>query len=146
MKFKQPFLVIALSHHVVASINTSCPDGGSGDTASGTCDAKENHSFECNIYLAASSIPNAGFGLYTTKSIATDERVQPYPDAPAIMVTDFYEPFGNTDADWNHNDYVWDSGSESQYEAEEVSESVMTYGSLCNFHTVSQDKCFDVIL
>jgi hypothetical protein len=91
--------------------------------------------FECGIYLAPSSIPNAGFGIYTTRSIEQDESVQPYPDAPSIPVTNFYEPYQyNQETDWNHFDYVWEPSGPAAFEADSVSESVMTFGSLCNFH------------
>jgi hypothetical protein len=92
---------------------------------------------KCGIYLAESSIPNSGFGIYTTRSIKSNQNIQSYPDAPSIVVTDFYEPSKNEEGDWNHVDYIWEGMGKSFYEADEISESVMTFGSLTNFHTVS---------
>ena len=91
----------------------------------------------CSIYLAQSSIPNAGFGVYTTKSIQKDQFIQPYPNAPSIMVTDFYEGNDNEEDDWNHDDYLWEPVGTGAFEADEVSEIVPSFGSLCNYHTVS---------
>ena len=99
----------------------------------------EDEPFECGIYLAPSSIKNAGYGLYTTRDIKRDEYVQTYPEAPSIVVTDFYKPNGNLEADWNHVDYIWEANSVAAFEAMENSESVMTFGSLCNYHPVSLD-------
>ncbi len=96
-----------------------------------------NETFECSIYLAPSSIPNAGFGLFTTRSIASDKKLQEYSEAPSVVVTDFYEPAGNEEGDWNHVDYIWEPTGYSAFEAEEASMSVMTFGSLCNYHPVS---------
>lgn len=44
--------------------------------------------FKCNLYMAPSSIPNAGFGVYTTRDIKRDEPVLPMSDAPTIVATD----------------------------------------------------------
>ena len=101
---------------------------------------RSKKNFQCGIYLATSSIPNAGFGLYTTRSIAKNELVQQYPEAPSITVVDFYVPSGNEEGDWNHVDYIWESSGVSSYEGDEISESVMTFGSLCNYHPVSLFK------
>ncbi len=96
--------------------------------------------FECGVFLAASSIPNAGLGIYTTRFIAQDTLVQPYPESPSIIVADFYEATGNSETDWNHIDYMWDSFGISSYEADSVDESVMTFGSLCNYHPVCSNE------
>ena len=96
--------------------------------------------FECGIYLAPSSIPNAGFGIFTTRSIGKNDKIQPYSESPSIVVTDFYEHAGNEEQDWNHVDYVWEPVGFNSFEAEESSISVMTFGSLCNYHPVSYVK------
>jgi len=96
-----------------------------------------NQGFQCGIYLATSSIPNAGFGIYTTRAIPRFSKVQPYSESPSIVITDFYEPFGNTETDWGHSQYYWDGSGKAAYEGDEVHESVMTFGSLCNYHPVS---------
>jgi hypothetical protein len=114
-------------------------EGTSANVNDNDNDNDNKDGFECGIYLAPSSIPNAGFGIYTTRSIEQDESVQPYPDAPSIPVTNFYEPYQyNQETDWNHFDYVWEPSGPAAFEADSVSESVMTFGSLCNFHPVSE--------
>lgn len=96
--------------------------------------------FQCGIYLATSSILNAGFGVYTTRSIAQHDLIQQYPEAPSLPVVDFYEPFGNDEKDWNHVDYAWEPTGVVSFEGDEVSECVMTFGSLCNYHPVSWNE------
>ncbi len=144
-------LVIQLTNCLLASLgadilNNTCGNDPAGGSIGACIDENnlldlhndsipETENFECGIYLAASSIPNAGFGIYTTRFIAEDDRVQPYPEAPSIIVNDFETE--NEEQDWNHVDYVWEPDGMSAYEANEVHESVMTFGSLCNYHPVS---------
>ena len=103
-----------------------------------------NQDFQCGIYLATSSIPNSGFGIYTTRSIKRNDFVQPYSEAPSIAVTDFYATHGNTEEDWGHSQYYWDASGRAAYEGDEVSESVMTFGSLCNYHPVRFDQRINI--
>ena len=106
-------------------------------TAMADCNDKRNaNEFQCGIYLATSSIPNAGFGIYTTRSIAQNDLIQQYPETPSLVVVDFYEPYGNDEEDWNHVDYIWAPSGVASFEGDEVSESVMSFGSLCNYHPV----------
>lgn len=95
----------------------------------------------CSLYLAESSIPNAGFGIYTTVPLKEKEKVTEVADAPSLVVTDTelhasvlgYE---NSDAmPWNYNNYFWDGSGQGEFEAHEVMENVMNLGALCNYHT-----------
>jgi hypothetical protein len=92
--------------------------------------------YRCNIYMAPSSIPGAGFGIFTVRDIAKGEKILPYADAPSIPLCDEYVN-GMEETDWNHVDYLWSGKGLAEYECESVSESVVTFGALCNFHTVS---------
>lgn len=114
-----------------------CNHNNDGDRSLENVDSTELDAgeFQCGIYLAPSSIPNAGFGIFTTRPIAKDEPIQPYPEAPSIVVTDFETL--NQEEDWNHVSYIWSPMGVAAFEADVVSESAMTYGSLCNYHPVS---------
>lgn len=90
--------------------------------------------FECSLYMAPSSIPHAGFGLFVSRNIAKGEYILPYSDAPSIAVCDEYHE-GITDNDWNHVDYLWSGSGLAEHECKEGSESVMSFGALSNFHT-----------
>jgi hypothetical protein len=111
----------------------------------GQCEANKN---ECLLYMAPSSIPNAGFGMFTTRPIAKDELVIPIPDAPTIAICDenlFYHfdddfPQHESDDSWVYKDYVWNGEGFSNFECDDVDESVISF-SMSNFHTVSFYTC-----
>ena len=91
---------------------------------------------ECSLYMAPSSIPNSGFGVYTTRTIKKDEPVTPYVDAPSIISIDITAHTGNREGDfWTHVDYLWSGVGLGEFEASEVSENVFVLGCLSNFHT-----------
>ncbi len=100
--------------------------------------SNDNYNHKCSIYLAQSSIPNSGFGLFTTKPIPASHDIQPYPNAPSVIIPDFYV-YGNKEEDWTHVEYIWQPMGMAAYESdnEASSESAPTFGALCNFHTVS---------
>ena len=85
----------------------------------------------CQYYLAPSSIPNAGFGVYTTQSIPTKTLLQKKKkyDGVSIIVTD--EKLHFEEADWFHTDYFWKG---DEYSADSTSESILGLGSLINYH------------
>lgn len=89
----------------------------------------------CKFYLAESSIPNAGFGIYTVESIRKHDFLTEVPDAPSVIVTDESWNSPGSVSRSNFNDYYWDGSGQGEYEADDVNESVVTFGSLCNFHT-----------
>lgn len=100
---------------------------------------------ECSLYLAPSSIPNAGLGLYTTRHIASGQPILSYdtPDAPSILVTNSLEHNGGVEVTWSHVDYFWSASGLNEFESNHVEESVMTMGALSNYHTVCE--CFCVL-
>jgi hypothetical protein len=92
---------------------------------------------ECSIYLAPSSIVNAGLGLYTTRHIKSGDAILSYegPDAPSILVTNSAQHNGGTEVTWSHVDYYWSASGVNEFESDHVEESVMTMGALANYHT-----------
>ena len=115
----------ALTHVVVCSF-------ASADEANVT-DGNSSKS-TCTIYLAESTIPNAGFGVYTTEAVKKDDVILK-ADSPSIIITDIdkYQP-NNEDPEWQHANYVWMAYGQGSFEAHATSESVLTFGSLPNFH------------
>lgn len=99
----------------------------------------QNHQpkpFQCNLYLAPSSIPGAGFGVFTTRDIKQNELILDYLDSPSVVVTDMASHTQNTENDyWTHIDYFWSGDGPAEFEAEDVSENVFMLGSLSNYHT-----------
>lgn len=92
--------------------------------------------FQCNLYMAPSSIPNSGYGVFTTRAIKTTESVLPYGDVPDIVVTDMNAHTGNTKSDyWTHIDYLWRGDGLAQFEGEQASANVLVLGCLLNYHT-----------
>lgn len=89
----------------------------------------------CRFYLAPSSIPNSGFGIYTTDAIPADTPITQLADAPSIILTDVDLHNDDKETNWNHHNYFWDGTGSGEFEAKIVEESVVTFGSLCNYHT-----------
>ena len=58
----------------------------SADEASATDDGNSSKS-TCTIYLAESTIPNAGFGVYTTEAVKKDDVILK-ADSPSITTTE----------------------------------------------------------
>lgn len=88
----------------------------------------------CTLYVAESTIPNAGFGVYTTKAFKKDDVIIE-ADTPAIIITDIhtYQPEGE-DPDWQHRNYLWTAYGQGAFEARTTTESVLTFGAIPNFH------------
>jgi len=95
----------------------------------GNANSHEPEPFRCNIYMAPSSIPFAGFGIYTMRDVAKGEKVLPYPESPSIPLCNDYAN-GLDELDWNHVDYLWNGMGLAKFECTEVSESVMAFGSV----------------
>ncbi len=92
--------------------------------------------FQCNLYMAPSSIPNSGYGVFTTRAIKTKESVLPYGDVPDIVVTDMDAHTGNIMGDyWTHVDYLWRGDGLAVFEGEHASANVLVLGCLLNYHT-----------
>ena len=90
-------------------------------------------SLQCSLYLATSSIPDSGFGIYTTRDIKAGHMIKHYADAPSIVVVD-PDLQGGDDLITAHENYFWDSEGYSGFEADAVSELLVNLGSLTNYH------------
>ena len=94
--------------------------------------------FQCGIYMAASSIPNAGFGVYTTRSISEGETAQPSAESPLIPIYDWDDDDDDDFRKRTMNNYLWMALDMASLEADTSGyENSMSIGALCNFHTVS---------
>ena len=93
----------------------------------------------CGLYMAESSIPGAGLGLYTAHSIAAGSKVGSFPDDPrSAAVTDLcfalveFEELGQETI---VSDYWWDSGMMgTEVEGEEVASLCPGFGMVLNGH------------
>jgi hypothetical protein len=89
--------------------------------------------------MAPSSIPNAGFGVFTTLPIAAGSPIQPYPDAPSIPVLD---PDAHCKRslskyslrNWAQIEYFWSGDGHIGFEALQSEDNVVTMGALSNYH------------
>jgi hypothetical protein len=138
-----------------ANVNGNANANGNKDSTQGTCSNDDSNGNDnchqpppisyretCQYYLAPSSIPNAGFGIYTTKAIPPDTPLTQIADAPSIILTDVELHNKNSQGEgtdteiiWNHDNYFWDGTGQGEFEAKVVEESVMTFGAVCNYHT-----------
>ncbi len=88
----------------------------------------------CTLYVAESTIPNAGFGVYTTKAFKKgDVLIEAAETAIIITDIDTYQPEGE-DPDWQHRNYLWTAYGQGAFEARTTAESVLTFGAIPNFH------------
>lgn len=88
----------------------------------------------CSIYLAESTIPNAGFGIYTTRAIMKGDLIL-QADCPSIIIIDIHKYQPNREGpEWQHHNYLWKPSKQGSFEALATHESVLTFGSLPNFH------------
>ena len=144
MKLHSAFLVLSVarsSYAVVKSIRDDENETCSANNLNGTtCKPKVDpykpkYKDTCRFYLAQSSIPNAGFGIYTVDDIPGNIPVTEVADAPSIIVTDLEYHNDGKRTNWNHHNYFWDGSGQGEFESQIVEEGVLTFGSLCNFHT-----------
>lgn len=68
---------------------------------------------ECNLYLAPSSIPSAGFGIFSVSGIQKGEYISPYAESPYIPICDF--PYDSAKSNIRR-DYVWKAHAWSKFE------------------------------
>jgi len=91
---------------------------------------------KCQIYLAASSIPKSGMGIFTTKSIPKGGMILD-ADSPGIPVIDKFwrnleaDMFLFGDKSWPERNGVFDA---MRYEAESVFEVSFNLGAFPNYH------------
>ena len=91
----------------------------------------ETNEDACSLYLAPSSIPNSGYGIFTTKSYKMHEEIFD-GRSPSVIVTE-KELHSNTT--WLIADYMWQTFGAGAYEASTADTWEPTaLGSLGNYH------------
>lgn len=87
----------------------------------------------CSMYLAPSSIPNAGYGIYTTKAFKEHEEIFAGRSPSVIFLERELHMSG--DANWPIRDYVWQTYGAGSYESSTAENWEPTaLGSLANYH------------
>lgn len=105
---------------------------------------REAYSTECGLYMAESSIPHSGLGMYTAREI--DEGKYVFHGDVVVQVADFkvnrklrhwYHGTNQRDeADWLLANYFWNSDNTlGVHEAGRISSIVPGMGMLANSHT-----------
>ena len=95
----------------------------------------DDESSTCTYYLAPSSIPNAGFGVYTTKAIKEKTPLLKTPDGPSIMITDGDTHYNNGERNWSLENYFWGGEGDAEFEADDVEMFEGTLVTSSNYHT-----------
>ena len=83
--------------------------------------------------MAESSIPGAGYGVFTTRRIPENSYLFP-PDGPAISIPDVEFHYGR-EPDWPVVDYVWSGEGYTTFESDVTAEFVVNTDCLVNYHT-----------
>lgn len=103
-------------------------------------EARNNNNPKCTLYLAPSTIPNAGLGVFTSISLPSGTLLPGGGDA-VIPITDinFHNDASaeKEDYHWLLSEYLWTSramSEEMEWEAEKTSGFSWGYGSLPNCH------------
>ena len=94
---------------------------------------------QCTLYLAKSTIPGAGLGIFTGSPLAKGQHILYSDLAIPIVDIDFHAGGDKTKEDyhWLISDYVWralETGHDMDYEAEDTSAFVTGLGSMPNCH------------
>ena len=117
------------------SVIDTCSANDTNDPSCKAARSIPTYKETCRFYLAPSSIPNSGFGVYTVDFIPAKTPISHVADAPSIVVTDVLLHNDGKTPNWNHHNYFWDGSGQGEFEAATVEEGVVTFGSLCNYHT-----------
>jgi len=90
----------------------------------------------CSVYLAPSSVPGGGLGMFTAKAVKRGDIILP-ADGPSIPIVD-PNNLQRSRVAWVQlfSDYWWDSGRSDPtvYEADQAVDYQITMGSLPNSH------------
>ena len=106
--------------------------------------ATQKESKKCTVYLAPSSIPGAGMGMYTTAPVLKSHIILP-ADGPSIPIIDpDNDPDSSTSSRsrqaWINlfSGYWWEHGSNvhTMFESDEAVDYQITMGALPNSHPV----------
>ena len=104
----------------------------------GAIDQSLHEDSECSLYLAPSSIPDAGLGIFSTKHFQQGSIILP-SDAPIIPIIDWDTSLINT-GEWNKlfYSYLWThsqcASDELNFEGDDVVDLQVGLGIFPNFH------------
>jgi len=116
---------------IVSIISQSNVEGSQAKTS---ISSKEEEEFTCGFYLAESSIPNSGGGMYSMKDIKKGEAVGEVDTN--IMIEDIEKNNGGKFSGWTHFDYFWMAEWRDEFlAAKNINVNAFPVGSLANFHT-----------
>ena len=110
-------------------------DGTCAASASPTTGSLEGYTETCGLYMAESSIPNAGWGMYTNRDIAQGEPILPLDVViQAYDIPDYLDQTGGR-RQWLLAQYVWNADMiRAQFDADLVHSVVPGIGMLANSH------------
>ena len=106
----------------------------------GVCHENDDtRQLDCGLYMAPSSIPNAGYGLYTARPLQENETIHPLD--LAIHIVDIYEQVDYQESidnmtlpEWLIHRYRWSPDGSGMYEATDVSQIIGGIGAMPNNH------------
>jgi hypothetical protein len=104
----------------------------------------EDYPSECGLYMAESSIPNSGLGMYTAQEIGKNKQV--FHGDVVIQIADyklnrklrhwFYDTNKGDEPTWLLDNYYWNADNTlGEHETERVYSIVPGMGMLANSHT-----------
>lgn len=102
-------------------------------------DKQDDPFLDCGLYMAPSSIPNAGWSMYTGKSIQQYESIQPVE--LAIQMEDFFKHVkarqalhNETLPDWLLNSYYWKPDeTDGHFDGADMT-FISGFGAMVNYH------------
>jgi hypothetical protein len=106
----------------------------------------DDDSSSCTLYFAPSSIPNAGYGIFTIKSFHANDMIQEN-DGPNILIVD---PDRNSNGLWDlrlwHNVWWGKNGGMNpsmMHEAKNPFDFQLVFGALPNYHPFLKNLDFE---
>ena len=89
---------------------------------------------KCSLYLAPSSIPNVGLGVFASHSFKEGESIDVICNGPSVVVTD---PFNSGESDdgwpWANEMFMWGVNYANK-ESDTSMETITNLGSMVNYH------------
>ncbi len=126
------FSSVMVSFYVKENILQRIPN----ESAPNTKDIEEQ---KCKVYLAPSSLPSGGVGMFTTQNLRTGEMILP-SDGPQIPIIDPDYESVESNLAWTNlfSKYWWESGvtNPGLFESEHCAEYQITCGALPNSHVI----------
>ena len=89
---------------------------------------------KCSLYLAPSSIPNVGLGVFASHSIKGGESISVICNGPSVVVTDPFLGNGRDDGwAWANEMFMWNVNHANK-ESDISMETMPNLGSMVNYH------------